>query len=122
MAKLFSFGLPTFAACVKSNPSHIFPLMDSAFLLQSPPAPVPLGVTGHRSIRRKKGRAGPAPDVEAAEEGITIDTVMSGLRTSVPNNDPGAEMGCTTPGAVGAGAMGQGSTLTFIFRSACAPN
>ncbi len=30
---------------------------------------------------------------------------MSGLRTSVPNNDPGAEMGCTTPGAVGAGAM-----------------
>ncbi len=31
---------------------------------------------------------------------------MSGLRTSVPNNDPGAEMGCTTPGAVGAGAMG----------------
>ncbi len=35
-----------------------------------------------------------------------IDTVMSGLRTSVPNNDPGAEMGCTNPGAVGAGAMG----------------
>ncbi len=25
----------------------------------------------------------------------------------MPNNDPGAEMGCTTPGAVGAGAMGQ---------------
>ncbi len=31
---------------------------------------------------------------------------MSGLRSSVPNNNPGAEMGCTTPGAVGAGAMG----------------
>ncbi len=30
---------------------------------------------------------------------------MSRLRISVPNNDPGAEMGCTTPGAVGAGAM-----------------
>lgn len=32
-------------------------------------------------------------------------TVVSGLRISLPNNDTGAEMGCTTPDAVGAGAM-----------------
>lgn len=40
--------------------------------------------------------------------------VMSGLRTS--DNDPGAEMGCTSPDAVGAGAMGHTMVVAAAGR------
>ncbi len=35
----------------------------------------------------------------------------------MPNNDPGAEIGCTTPGAVGAGAMWH----TMVAAAVCRP-
>ncbi len=65
------------------------------------------------------GGAGPAPDIEVAEEGVTIKINMSRLRNSMPNNDPGAEMGCTTPGAVGAGAMEHSMVAAVGHRPGC---